>query len=248
MVIAGQPGDGVAFNPFGLHRGRYHADKKRRTLMLSYRARSLPLYDWNALQRAIKYPWTVRLSLEALRLDAGHSSAYVDLETASSYTCHGDMHKIAIKCRELSTGEATVKGLESFFFVTMFDERHTFGWTCGDSNEVTQQAAYHLAMCDDIGQAAYDTRGVAAALLETLVLVHRKAPKYVLLHKLVSRWGVEPDCESGEIYLEKLARKRFTGDVERAATTLLSDFRRGNIGLTCLEPPEAASASAGTRE
>ena len=116
------------------------------------------------------------------------------------------------------------------------------------AKQVTQQAAYHLAMCDDIGQAAYDTRGVAAALLETLVLVHRKAPKYVLLHKLVSRWGVEPDCESGEIYLEKLARKRFTGDVERAATTLLSDFRRGNIGLTCLEPPEAASASAGTRE
>ena len=50
--IALNPGDGVAFNPFGLHRGRYHADKKRRTLMLSYRARSLPLYDYFSDQ-----PW-----------------------------------------------------------------------------------------------------------------------------------------------------------------------------------------------
>ena len=32
--------------------GRYHVDKRRRTLMLSYRARSLPLYDYFSDQ-----PW-----------------------------------------------------------------------------------------------------------------------------------------------------------------------------------------------
>lgn len=32
--------------------GRYHTDKRRRTLMLSYRARSLPLYDYFSDQ-----PW-----------------------------------------------------------------------------------------------------------------------------------------------------------------------------------------------
>jgi ectoine hydroxylase-related dioxygenase (phytanoyl-CoA dioxygenase family) len=31
-----QPGDAVAFNSMALHRGRYHADKPRRTLMLTY--------------------------------------------------------------------------------------------------------------------------------------------------------------------------------------------------------------------
>lgn len=31
-----EPGDAAAFHAFGLHRGRYHADKCRRTLMLSY--------------------------------------------------------------------------------------------------------------------------------------------------------------------------------------------------------------------
>jgi hypothetical protein len=30
------PGDGVMFNPVALHRGRYHADKLRRTFMLTY--------------------------------------------------------------------------------------------------------------------------------------------------------------------------------------------------------------------
>lgn len=30
------PGDAVLFNPSGIHRGRYHSDKKRRTFMISY--------------------------------------------------------------------------------------------------------------------------------------------------------------------------------------------------------------------
>lgn len=34
--IALEPGDAVAFNPMGLHRGRYHTDRLRRTLMLTY--------------------------------------------------------------------------------------------------------------------------------------------------------------------------------------------------------------------
>ena len=50
--VALRPGDGLAFNPFGLHRGRYHADKLRRTLLLSYRARALPLFD-----RFSDQPW-----------------------------------------------------------------------------------------------------------------------------------------------------------------------------------------------
>ena len=33
-----EPGDAAAFHSFGLHRGRYHADKFRRTLMLTYTA------------------------------------------------------------------------------------------------------------------------------------------------------------------------------------------------------------------
>jgi hypothetical protein len=50
--ISLQPGDAVAFNPFGLHRGRYHADKLRRTLMLTYTKRSQPRCDYFSDQ-----PW-----------------------------------------------------------------------------------------------------------------------------------------------------------------------------------------------
>jgi hypothetical protein len=38
-------GDAVAFNQIGLHRGRYHADNQRRTLMLTYTPENNPIYD-----------------------------------------------------------------------------------------------------------------------------------------------------------------------------------------------------------
>jgi hypothetical protein len=41
-----EPGDALAFNPCALHRGRYHADKLRRTLMLTYTKTSAPRFDY----------------------------------------------------------------------------------------------------------------------------------------------------------------------------------------------------------
>ena len=106
------------------------------------------------------------------------------------------------------------------------------------AKQVEQSAAYHLAMCDDIGNAAYDTRGVAAALFERMVLVSEHKPTFARLDTLKERWGVPLECTSGEDYLDKLADARFTGDVQRAATTLLKDFRSGLIGPLCIEFPE----------
>ena len=39
-----EPGDMIAFDPNGLHRGRYHSDKIRRTLMLTYT--TIPTFDY----------------------------------------------------------------------------------------------------------------------------------------------------------------------------------------------------------
>lgn len=47
-----EPGDAVLFNPMGLHRGRYHADRLRRTLMLTYTKTSAPYADYFS-----KQPW-----------------------------------------------------------------------------------------------------------------------------------------------------------------------------------------------
>jgi ectoine hydroxylase-related dioxygenase (phytanoyl-CoA dioxygenase family) len=47
-----EAGDAVAFNPMALHRGRYHADKLRRTFMLTYTSASHPRSDFFSYQ-----PW-----------------------------------------------------------------------------------------------------------------------------------------------------------------------------------------------
>lgn len=105
------------------------------------------------------------------------------------------------------------------------------------AKQVSQAAAYHLAMCDDIGNAAYDTRSVSAALLETLVGVGGRRPAYVSLAALEKRLLPPAPGECGEEYLERLAEAKFTGDVQRAATVLLKEFRSGAFGRVCLEFP-----------
>ncbi len=50
--VALQPGDAVGFNPAGLHRGRYHTDRLRHTLMLTYTRFDAPCSDYFSHQ-----PW-----------------------------------------------------------------------------------------------------------------------------------------------------------------------------------------------
>jgi hypothetical protein len=46
-------GDAVAFNQVGLHRGRYHVNNPRRTLMLTYTPMNNPIFDNNISRQ----PW-----------------------------------------------------------------------------------------------------------------------------------------------------------------------------------------------
>jgi ribosome biogenesis GTPase A len=95
-----------------------------------------------------------------------------------------------------------------------------------------QDAALKLAICDDIGEAAYDNQRVAAALID--LLTHLQTA-----HLLESRYGVEVGQLTGEAYLHHLADQKYQTDVERAACQLLNDFRKGNLGAIALEqPPE----------
>jgi hypothetical protein len=50
--LAQVPGDGAFFDPSGLHRGRYHADRPRRAFMLTYTRSSTPCLDYFSTQ-----PW-----------------------------------------------------------------------------------------------------------------------------------------------------------------------------------------------
>jgi ribosome biogenesis GTPase A len=93
-----------------------------------------------------------------------------------------------------------------------------------------QSAAIKLAICDDIGQASYDHHRVAAAMVDLLKDLNQD-------QALVDRYGVGPDGITGETYIQTLAAARFTTDVDRAANTLLNDFRIGKLGPIALEFP-----------
>lgn len=96
-------------------------------------------------------------------------------------------------------------------------------------NKLTdQQAAIKLAICDDIGEAAYDNQRVAASLVELLQSASAA---------LESRYGLGIADLTGESYIKTLAELKYKGDAERTARQILTDFRKGNLGAIALELP-----------
>jgi ribosome biogenesis GTPase A len=93
-----------------------------------------------------------------------------------------------------------------------------------------QKDALKLAICEDIGEAAYENQHVAAALIDFLVeLAYEKI--------LQSRYGLDPLSMTGEEYVHELGNSRYQGDTERAALQILNDFRKGLMGTIPLELP-----------
>ncbi|MFM6192277.1 MAG: ribosome biogenesis GTPase YlqF [Planktothrix sp.] len=93
-----------------------------------------------------------------------------------------------------------------------------------------QEDALKLAICEDIGEAAYENQQVAIALIEFL-------QDFNLQHLLAARYQLEFKTLSGEVYLQELAEYRHKGDIERTARQLLNDFRKGLLGNIALELP-----------
>jgi ribosome biogenesis GTPase A len=103
-----------------------------------------------------------------------------------------------------------------------------------------QGAAYKLAICDDIGDAAYDDQRVAATLVDLLTTLQQRSPELQLSYPLQERYALNPTAQSGEAYLQALAALRYQEDSNRAARKLLTDFRKGFLGPLPLElPPQS---------
>ncbi|MBK1986302.1 ribosome biogenesis GTPase YlqF [Sphaerospermopsis aphanizomenoides BCCUSP55] len=100
-----------------------------------------------------------------------------------------------------------------------------------------QAAAVKLAICDDIGEASYDNQLVAAAFVDIVNELQETHPHLLPSHPLLSRYEVDSIIHTGEAYLHVLAEHRYKGDVERAARTLITDFRKGLLGNIPLEIP-----------
>ena len=102
-----------------------------------------------------------------------------------------------------------------------------------------QQAALHLALCDDIGQAAYDGELVAQAFLNLLMALQPQEASGVVLALLESRYGValEGATRDPAFWLEAVAERHTSGDTARMAQRLLDDFRKSALGSIALELP-----------
>ena len=103
-----------------------------------------------------------------------------------------------------------------------------------------QQAALRLALCDDIGQAAYDCEGAALAFVELLVWLEQLPQAGVAAGLLEGRYGVAMDHRdpaASSSWLAAAAARHTSGDLQRMSTKLLDDFRRSHLGPIALELP-----------
>ena len=102
-----------------------------------------------------------------------------------------------------------------------------------------QGAALKLAICDDIGAAAYDTQRTAAAFLEILKTLQQRQVPDSYHAPLQQRYGLALDSYTGESFVAEVAAQKFQDDRERTAKRILNDFRTGLLGTWALEwPPE----------
>ncbi|MEM6255609.1 MAG: ribosome biogenesis GTPase YlqF [Cyanobacteria bacterium P01_D01_bin.156] len=111
-----------------------------------------------------------------------------------------------------------------------------------------QAAALKLAICDDIGNAAYDTQRVAASFVDLLLALAQSGDAIAPTDQLATRYDLSLTSDSGETYTGEsvlaILAQRHNNDSERAAHQLLNDFRKGNLGNLVLELPPFASETA----
>ncbi len=99
-----------------------------------------------------------------------------------------------------------------------------------------QAAALKLAICDDIGDAAYDNQKITAVLVDLLKQLPGNAASNALA-AFRDRYTLDPTPLTGEDYIANLAEQRYQGDSERTARQILNDFRKGQLGAIGLEWP-----------
>ncbi|WP_353292770.1 ribosome biogenesis GTPase YlqF [Synechococcus sp. M16CYN] len=107
-----------------------------------------------------------------------------------------------------------------------------------------QQAALYLALCDDIGQAAYDGELVARAFLQLLIGSQKRDASGITISVLETRYGI-PVAEKTRdpaYWLQAAAARHTSGNTTRMAQRLLDDFRKSALGSIALELPELRGA------
>ena len=107
-----------------------------------------------------------------------------------------------------------------------------------------QRAALFLALCDDIGQAAYDGELVAQAFLRMLAAMEQRPGSGVSLSRVESRYGIALAGETADpaFWMQAAAEKHTSADTARMAQRLMDDFRKSALGSISLELPAEQAA------
>ena len=102
-----------------------------------------------------------------------------------------------------------------------------------------QKAALHLAICDDIGEAAYDIEIVAKEFIKILLRLNETNTVNISLDRISKRYGIDliNGFKDPDQWIIDTANKHTAGDTRRMANKILEDFRNQMLGNFSLEVP-----------
>ena len=102
-----------------------------------------------------------------------------------------------------------------------------------------QQYALNLAICDDIGEAAYDLDSVAREFLKIIFKLSTNPISNISLEQISKRYGINFDQSftDPDQWIKLASEKHTSGNQRRMANRLLEDFRTQMLGKICLEVP-----------
>ena len=106
-------------------------------------------------------------------------------------------------------------------------------------NLENQKSALNLALCDDIGEAAYEIESVAIEFIKIIFKLKEDQNANISLSKISDRYGVDllKNFENPHEWIDLVALKHTSGDRRRMAHKLLEDYRNQMLGKIALEVP-----------
>jgi ribosome biogenesis GTPase A len=99
-------------------------------------------------------------------------------------------------------------------------------------------AAMALAICNDIGEGAYDKVTAAIALCDRVIALNSFRKGYLSVNSIGKRYDIPFTGQyNGEEILEIISEKKCQSEIHAAASKILGDFRKGYWGVVALEYP-----------
>ncbi len=102
-----------------------------------------------------------------------------------------------------------------------------------------QKSALNLALCDDIGEAAYEIESVAIEFIKIILKLNKDKNANISINKISNRYGVDlaKGFANPSEWINMAALKHTSGNKRRMSHKLLEDYRNQMLGKISLEVP-----------